>query len=172
VPGPDPARKRRTRAHVIASQSRSYVEWFVVQEGYTSKSFEEDYGYDLFVTTYDEEGYIEDGQILVQLKATDNPARTPKGIAVTLDVRDYELWTRELMPVFLVVYDGVNQKAYWLYVQHYFQVGSARRPKPGAKTVRVFVPEKNKVGPAFVQYARGRKAAVQKQLAEGIKHDG
>jgi len=99
--------------------------------------------------------------VFLQLKATDNLLRTPRGIAVTVDVRDYELWTNELMPVFLVIYDGISRKAYWLDVQSYFPADPARRPRPGAKTVRVFVPEKNKVGLAFVHYARGRKAAVQ-----------
>ena len=52
-------RKRRTRQHVIASQSVNFVERFIVDAGHTAQRVEADYGYDLYVTTFDDEGYAE-----------------------------------------------------------------------------------------------------------------
>ena len=50
-------RKQRTRQHV-AAQSVNYVERFVVDVGFTAQRVEADYGYDLYVSTFDENGYI------------------------------------------------------------------------------------------------------------------
>jgi hypothetical protein len=55
--------KRRTREHVIASQSVNHVERFVIDEGYTAQRQDDDYGYDLHITTYDDHGYVEPGSI-------------------------------------------------------------------------------------------------------------
>lgn len=46
-------RKQRTRQHVIADLSVHYVEGFVLAEGHTVQRLGPDYGYDLFVFTYD-----------------------------------------------------------------------------------------------------------------------
>jgi hypothetical protein len=68
---PAPARKRRTRAHVIADQSVNYIERFIIDERHTAQRQEHDYGYDLNVITYDSEGYVEPGSFFVQLKAAE-----------------------------------------------------------------------------------------------------
>jgi hypothetical protein len=62
-------RKRRTRQHVIAAQSVNYVERFIIDAGHTAQRWEADYGYDLVLTTYDEQGYVEPGSVRLQLKA-------------------------------------------------------------------------------------------------------
>ncbi len=49
-------RKRRTRQHVIAAQSANHVERFIIDEGHTVQRAEYDYGYDLNLITYDEQG--------------------------------------------------------------------------------------------------------------------
>lgn len=67
-------RKQRTRQHVIAAQSVNYMERFIVDEGHTAQRVESDYGYDLVLTTFDEEGYPE-------------PSRKPKRGAKTVRVR-------------------------------------------------------------------------------------
>lgn len=168
----DHPRKRRTREHVIAAQSESFVEWFIVQCGYTCGTVRNDYGYDLAMVTFDDDGYAERGLVFFQLKATDLPLRTARGIAFDLDVRDYNLWIGEPMPVFLVVYDASTEQAYWLYLQQYFGSDRARRPAAGAKTIRVHLPESNRVGLDFVRYARDRKNVVLRQLSRRINHDG
>jgi hypothetical protein len=172
VPDPSGPRKRRTREHVIAAQALNHVERFIVRSGFTSQVVQQDYGYDLLMSTYDDEDYVEPGIVYIQLKATESVVRTAQGIAVRMDVRDYRLWVKEWMPVFLVVYDAGQDRGYWLYVQAYFQADSGRRPRPGNKSVRVLIPETNRVGLAFVQYARSRKAAVLSQSLGGIDHHG
>ena len=48
----------------------------------------------------------------------------------------------EEMPVILILFDASRRRAYWLHVQGYFRDVAARRPKRGAKTVRVHVPKR------------------------------
>jgi len=86
--------KQRTRKHVIASQSLNHVEKFVYDKGYSAERVESDYGYDLIVSTYDNEGYVESGFILLQLKATDNIKRIEGDTFVSfmISIKDYRLW--------------------------------------------------------------------------------
>lgn len=73
--------------------SRVHVEGIIVDAGFSADQTARDYGYDLFVTTYDEEGYVEPGFILVQFKATDTIERgeTATAYSYQMDVRDYRL---------------------------------------------------------------------------------
>src|SRR5256885_7563726 len=88
-------RKQRTRQHIIADQSVNYVERFIIDEGHTAQRLASDYGYDLILFTYDEEGYAEPGVAFLQLKASE--ALTPSGASFVfdLDIRDYNLWMAE-----------------------------------------------------------------------------
>ena len=81
--------------------------------------------------TYDENGYVEEGQVFIQLKATDAITTHGENVVFAADIRDYNLWIREPMPVFLVVYDAAEKRACWLYVQEYFELDSAFGPEPG-----------------------------------------
>ena len=60
-------RKQRTRQHVIADQSVNLVEGFIIDEGHTAQRVEKDYGYDLLLFTFDEQGYAEPGLVCLQL---------------------------------------------------------------------------------------------------------
>jgi len=135
-------RKRRTRQHVIADQSVNFVERFIIDEGHTTLRLEKDYGYDLVLFTYDEQGYAEPGLAFLQLKASEALERSGAGYVFDLDIRDYNLWVVENNPVFLILFDAARRRAYWLYVQGYFEGDARRTPKKGAKTVRVRVPER------------------------------
>ena len=66
-----PPGTRRTREHIIVSQSYNYVEKFFIDQGHTVDRPTTDYGIDLLVNTFDEDGYAEAGDILIQLKAND-----------------------------------------------------------------------------------------------------
>ena len=71
-------RKQRTRQHVIADQCVNHVERFIIDEGHTAQRVEKDYGYDLFLFTFDEQGYAEPGLVYLQLKAAETlPAAGP-----------------------------------------------------------------------------------------------
>ena len=138
-------RKRRTRQHVIADLSVHYLERFILEEGHTAQRPSSDYGYDLIMWSFDEQGYPEPGMICFQFKARETLEQRGAGYVYDLDVRDYNLWTWERTPVILVLFDATRRRAYWLDVQGYFRANPARRPKRGAKTVRVRVPKRQAV---------------------------
>src|SRR5882672_10854813 len=138
-------RKQRTREHVIADQSVNHVERFIIDEGHTAQELERDYGYDLLLFTYDEQGYVEPDFVSLQLKAAESLQAVGSGYAFDVDIRDYNLWMRERMPVILILFDASRRRAYWLAVQHYFREDEGRKPKKGAKSVRVRVPKRQMV---------------------------
>ncbi|HVC98015.1 MAG TPA: DUF4365 domain-containing protein [Pirellulales bacterium] len=161
---PAEARKQRTREHVIADQSVNYVERFVLCEGHTVQRQEHDYGYDLNVITYDGDGYVEPGSFYLQVKAAENLNEIGTDFVFDLDVRDYNLWMRELMPVILVLFHAARGRAYWLYVQRYFRQDHARQPKQGTKTVRVRVPKRQAVNRRAVAAMRAIKQDMLTRL--------
>ncbi len=163
-------RKQRTRQHAIAAQSVSHVERFIIDEGHTGQRLEYDYGYDLHVITYDANGYAEPGSVYLQLKASEALEALGADYVFDLDVRDYNLWMMELMPVILVLFDASTKRAYWLHVQQYFREGQSRRPKKGAKTVRVRLPLRQTVNRRAVAKMRVAKQEALGRPGEGEKH--
>jgi hypothetical protein len=145
---------------VIAAQSCNYVERFIIDEGHEAQRVERDYGYDLILLTFDEEGYVEPGMATIQLKASEELEQTGQDYVFDLDIRDYNLWVREPMPVFLILFDASRRRAYWLYVQRYFEDNPSHQPKKGAKTVRVRVPARQPVNCRAVACLRSFKQAV------------
>ena len=95
------------------------VERFALLVGYSVNRVERDYGYDLLISTHDANGEIENGFILLQLKASDRPLylKTEGAISFPVETSDLELWTTEIYPVILVMYDAKSENAYWLYIQ-------------------------------------------------------
>ena len=137
--GSYPFRKRRTRQHVIAAQSINHVERCLIDEGHVPQRIDADYGYDLTLYTFDEDGFAEPGAALLQVKASDHLTATGEVIPFDLDIRDYSLWILEKTPVFLILFDASTRQAIWLHVQSYFANGENRKPK-GRRTVRIFFP--------------------------------
>jgi hypothetical protein len=64
------AGKRRTREHVIADLSVNHVERQALLCGYTIERMAHDYGIDLELFTFNKKGEIEEGKVVLQLKAT------------------------------------------------------------------------------------------------------
>ena len=153
---PDP-RKQRTREHVIADQSVNHVERFIIDEGHIVQRLEKDYGYDLVLFTFDPQGYLEPGSVYIQLKASGTLNLSGSDYVFDLDIRDYNLWTHEKMPVVLILFDASAKRASWLDVQRYFSEDQARLPKKGAKTVRVRVPARQVVNRRAVARMRDIK---------------
>ena len=133
-------RKQRTRQHMIADQSVNHVERFIIDEGHTAQRLEKDYGYDLFLFTFDAQGYAEPGVVSLQLKAAESLPTVGTDYVFDLDIRDYNLWIHERMPVVLVLFDATQRQAFWLAIQRYFRENDVRKPRKGTKTVRVRVP--------------------------------
>jgi hypothetical protein len=150
-------RKQRTREHVIADLSVHHVEGFILEEGHTPYRLTPDYGYDLVLFTYDEQGYLEPGSCYIQLKAAETLQAVGSEYVFDLDIRDYNLWLLEEMPVILILYDASRRQAYWLSVQGYFSEDVARQPKKGAKTVRVRVPRRQVVNRRAITKMRDLK---------------
>jgi hypothetical protein len=160
-------RKQRTRQHVIADQSVNYVERFVIDEGHTVQRLEYDYGYDLHMITYDEDGYVEPGSIYIQLKASERLVESAAGYIFDLDIRDYNLWMMEPMPVILILFDASRRRAFWLHIQRYFQEIAPRRPRKGAQTVRLHVSRRQPVNRRAIARMRAAKQEVLEARSGG-----
>ncbi len=65
-------RKLRTREHVLADLSINHVERQILLRGFAVNRPDTDYGIDLVMLTYDDQGGVEPGQVLFQIKATDS----------------------------------------------------------------------------------------------------
>src|SRR5262249_40171360 len=148
----------------------NHVERFVIDEGHTAERRTHDYGYDLCLTTYDEQGYVEPGSIYVQLKASDKLEDTGVDYVFDLDMRDYHLWKRESMPVVLILFDATRRRAYWVYVQRFFAEDASRLPKKGPETVRIRVSKGQVVSRRAVRRLRAHKQAVLAQMTGQVKH--
>jgi hypothetical protein len=74
--------------------------------------------FELIARTFDEDGYQEDGDIRIQIKATDQLDKLEhKGfISLEVEAKHYHLWIKGQIPVFLILHDAREKKAYWLYV--------------------------------------------------------
>lgn len=167
--GPAP-QKRRTRQHVISAQSVNYVERFIIDEGHTAERLANDYGYDLVLYTYDEEGYVEEGAVYLQLKASENLRVSGDDFVFDMDLRDYRRWMREPMPVILVLFDASKRRAYWLYIQRCFGEDPLRKPRQGARTIRVRVPKRQAVSRTAIRTGREFKQRILEQLKGTIDH--
>lgn len=168
-------RKRRTRAHVLADLSMNYVERQVLLCGFVVEQRLKDYGYDFVLYTYDQNGEAENGEIFIQVKATDTLPLLADGerIAFPVSEIDLALWLREPMPVILVLYDAQMNVAYWLYVQAYFERQQRERPGsvfPIRRTRTVYL---NRSAPfdqdAVRAIARYRDAVLAQ--VRGVRHD-
>jgi hypothetical protein len=159
-------RKQRTRQHVIADQSVNHVERVVIDAGHTAQRLTPDYGYDLVVFTYDKHGYLEPGAVYVQVKAAETLEPVGSNYVFDLDIRDYNLWTMEEMPVILILFTASRRRAYWVCVQEYFGKDAVRRPKKGAKTVRVQVPQRQLVGERAIATWRAFKQRASQSGGE------
>ncbi len=168
-----PERPQRTKEHINASKSHNYIEKFFIDKGHTVDRPGADYGYDVLVNTYDAEGYAESGEIRIQLKASDEFEYIKKDsfISYKVSIKHIRLWKDEVMPVFLVLYDATKQRAFWAYIQDYFD-DPKMKPKLKAKSLKIRVPVANVFTDATVDYAHDRKAAILASLKGKVTHHG
>lgn len=162
---PDGPRKRRTRQHIIADQSVNHVERFIIDEGHTALRMGSDYSYDLVMMTFDEKGYVETGLVFFQLKASETLSRSGENYFYDLDIRDYNLWKSERMPVTLILYDAKRRRAFWVHVQGYF-ANQTRGPRRKAKTVRVLINRRQVLNHRAIRTLRALKTPTALQLME------
>lgn len=158
------ARKRRTRQHVIADLGINHVERQALLAGFAADRVEHDYGIDLFVSTYDDSGGIENGYLLIQVKATDHLPLLADRQTVTLRAErsDIDWWIGELLPVILVVYDAQADVAYFSDVQAYFARQATPTPSEWARTISVHLTTADRLdAAAFRRFATRKNAIVQ-----------
>lgn len=166
------SRKRRTRAHVIADLSRNHVERFALLAGYSTTPPSGDYGLDLNIYTFSDDGEVENGYVSVQLKSSDNPnySADRQRVRVPLDRRDLASWLQEPWPVILVLYDAHLDKAYWLYVQRHFEQIEGFDPSAVGQTFAVQLPVANEVSVEALREFRNFKERVLAQAQSVIRH--
>ncbi len=166
-------RKKRPREHIIADLSVNFVERYIFLCGYSVERIEYDYGYDLQIFTYDENGEIENGQIYVQLKATSSLIKLVDNATVTFKLTrsDLELWLNEPMPCILIIYDAQINEAYWLYLQAYFENLEKFDIQKIRDSIVVRVPTKNIINQEAIKKFATFKNDVLKQLRGVIRHD-
>jgi hypothetical protein len=160
-------RKQRTRQHVIADLSINHVERIILDAGHTAQRLTPDYGYDLVLFTYDDLGFTEPGFVYVQVKAGETLEAIDADYVFDLDIRDYNLWRLEEMPVILILFAASRRRAYWLWVQNYFSKDAFPQPKKGAKSVRVHVPQRQPVTPRAVAVWRDLKQQALQRAKGG-----
>jgi hypothetical protein len=112
-------RKRRTRAHIIADLGVNHVERRVSECGWTVRRISPDYGLDLLMTTFNRRGEIENGDVRLQIKASDSikSVSSRRAIAVRLEWCDVVNWLNWPLPVILIIYDARLDRAWWLDLQ-------------------------------------------------------
>src|ERR1700722_11476924 len=155
-------RKRRTRQHVIADLGVHHVEGFILEEGHTAQRFGSDYGYDLVMYTFDESGFAETGSVYFQVKASESLPTVEGNYYFDLDIRDYNLWTEEDLPVMLELFGAAFNEAFWLDVHDYFGADVSRLPAKGVRTVRVHLPRHKNFDRKSVNTIRALKTRYEK----------
>lgn len=165
-------RKRRTREHVIADLSVNHVERQALLSGFVLERIAHDYGIDLELFTFNRKGEIEEGKVLLQVKASDHLRVRPgqATVAFPIERKDLVLWLAEPMPVILVVYDARKEVAYWLYVQSHFRRLKGFNLFAAGRSVTVHLPVGNTVTTAAVKRFSRFRDRVLEQMRE-VVHD-
>lgn len=167
-------RKLRTREHILGDLSINFVERQIFLRGFAVNRLVSDYGLDLMMLTHTNEGEVENGHIMIQVKATDAPqiAKDGQFLAFRVAVADLKWWLGEPMPVILVLYDGRRDKAYWLYVQQYLNSNQVDPDKLAATQDRltVRIPMKNRLHPRAVEQFRQFRDRVREQMKGAVQH--
>lgn len=172
-------KKRRTREHILADLSVNFVERFVLLGGHSTERIQNDYGIDLLMFTYGDNGEIENGHVQLQLKATDHIKKLKNSdyIAFSVQMADVTAWQWEPLPVILVIYDAeAGGQAYWLYVQNYVNnpenLGRlAEAASDEQDTITFHVPVENQINSAAIERFRNYRERILAQVKGIIEHD-
>lgn len=162
---PPARRKRRTREHILADLAVNHVERQVLLGGHTVERISHDYGIDLMMFTYTPDGEIEDGPVYLQVKGTEQVNRVAGGQEISFRVERADLlyWLGMALPVVLIVYDDLENTAWWLHVQGHFRA----RPqfnvfRAGQRVTARISPAQVFDQPGIAQIARLRDEAMRR----------
>jgi hypothetical protein len=164
--------KIRTREHVLAELAVNHVERQGLLCGYSLERIRQDYGLDLILFTYNTDGELEDGDILLQVKGTERARRIRAGQTITFRVEraDVQGWIRRVMPVILVVYDAADDVAFWLYVQRYFESLPGFNLFEAHERITVHLPASQVLNPAAMRQVAAFRDQVLGQIDGGVRH--
>jgi Domain of unknown function (DUF4365) len=149
-------RKIRTRQHIIEDLGFNHVEKQILVTGYVmNRTYQNDYGYDGTINTFNERGEAENLYVFFQLKSTDNIQKSDKKSSFVFDLskRDLELWLYNSNPVILLLYDAQEDVAYYADLQAYFEKNKEVLKKV-RKFVRVYIPQNTIFNTTAVQGLR------------------
>jgi hypothetical protein len=158
-------RKQRTREHVIADLSVNFVERLILRCGWVPRRMNPDYGIDLYMETYNDQGEIENEGVWFQLKAIDRLriAGRKQAIPVRMEWRDLLFWLNERMPGILVIYDAIQDRAWWVHLQETLRTITRKSRQRLAETVTLSIPLGNLLDEAAIRRFAGlRDAALAK----------
>jgi hypothetical protein len=113
--------------------------------------------------TYDEQGGIQNEGVWFQLKGTDKLVVVAKkrAIPMRMEWRDLLFWLNERMPGILVIYDAMQERAWWLHLQETLQTIPRKSRQHPAGTVTVHVPVDHILDEAAIRhFAQLRDAAL------------
>lgn len=165
-------RKLRVTNHVIADLSANYVERLALQNRFSVESFEKDYGYDLNIFTFNRKGEFENGNIFVQLKATKKLRLIRNGTAVSFPTskKDILHWSKEPLPVFLIIYDAKKEEGYWLYIQKYLETSPGFNINKIKDSYTVRIPATNVIDKKSIKKFRTYKQKILRKIQATISH--
>lgn len=110
--------KVRPRSHIIAATSYHWLALLIVKLGHAIDALESDYGTDGLITTFNPSTRgLEPDLIRVQLKATDEVKYKGSKVKFLADLRDLRDWQDGAIVTILVVFDAINEQAWWLNIQ-------------------------------------------------------
>lgn len=153
-------KKLRTREHVLEDLSINFVERQALECNYAVERHAKDYGLDLLLMTFDDDGdiqkglEIDSGYVHIQVKATDRVQllQDNKTVRFSLDASDVLDWDARFHPVIFVLYDATAKRAYWIHVQRYLE---ENREKIGSgKTITIHLPMSNRLNRTAVRKFR------------------
>lgn len=158
-------RKTRVRKHVIADMSLYHLAYIIASCTFTIEPTRADYGYDLTMYTFDGTGQYENGNVFVQVKATDKLKVDPSTGEVIFRIsrRDIMTWESEPFPAYLVVFDAARGKAYAIYLQRYFPTAGISAAAMRGASVEVRLPGKE-VDAKTIRGWRADKNAILTQM--------
>jgi hypothetical protein len=170
---PKKPHKRRTREHIIADLGVNHVERQVLLSGNTVQRWLHDYGIDLLLSTYSDNGEPDGGKMFMQVKATDLLRLTQDGRFATCRVERAHLraWLAEPLPVFLVVYDVPENRAYWIFVQAAFQGEKRYQAASGTERLTIRVPLNQVLDPDAVKRFRIYHRQVMERIERSYREE-
>src|SRR5262249_31767129 len=141
--------------------------------GYAVQKVVPDYGIDLVLYTYDENGEAENGTVSFQVKATESLPLLQDQQTIAFPIRraDLDYWLAETLPVILIVYDAQEETAFWLYLQAYFEQQADVNPRLVGNTLTLYLNRDNVVDPAAMRQFAAFKTRILEQRRGIIHYD-